>query len=75
MNKTTYKTGLEFLRDPSTTAAEIAEIISAGHPPFGSVDCCKVACSNCWLAWLTTGEPPKPSVQNIKEDSANDYNG
>ena len=58
MEKASHKTGLEFLKDPSTTAGEIAEIIGAGHPPFGAVDCGKTTCGNCWLAWLTTGEPP-----------------
>jgi len=56
------KTGIEILKDPYTTAGEIADILANGHPPFctGEVQCCKVSCRECWLAWLTTGEPPKP---------------
>ena len=56
------KTGMEFLKNPGTTAGEIADILGEGHPPFGpgtKVDCSHVTCRECWLAWLTTGEPPK----------------
>lgn len=56
------KTGLEFLKNPGTTAGEIAEALGKGHPPFEpgtNVDCSHVTCRECWLAWLTTGEPPK----------------
>lgn len=56
------KTGLEFLKNPGTTAGEIAEVLGKGHPPFDpgiGVDCDHVTCTECWLAWLTTGEPPK----------------
>jgi len=28
------KTGLEIIKDPDTTAGEIAAIIGKGHPPF-----------------------------------------
>ena len=55
------KTGLEIIKALDTTAGEIAEIISKGHPPFeegGSVACDLVTCGQCWLAWLTTGKPP-----------------
>ena len=47
---------------PYTTAGEIADILVNGHPPFcqgQSVDCSHVSCRECWLSWLTTGEPPK----------------
>ncbi|MGI6326174.1 MAG: hypothetical protein ACOX1U_04280 [Saccharofermentanales bacterium] len=57
------KTGLEIIKALDTTAGEIAEIISKGHPPFeegGSVACDLVTCEQCWLAWLTTGKPPIP---------------
>ena len=58
------KTGLEILKDPYTTAGEIADILANGHPPFcqgNAVECSRVSCRECWLAWLTTGEPPKPT--------------
>lgn len=56
------KTGLEFLKNPGTTAGEIAEVLGKGCPPFqpgAKTDCSHVTCRECWLAWLTTGEPPK----------------
>lgn len=52
-------TGLELLKNPATTAEEIADIISAACPPIGPVACDKHSCRECWLAWLLTGEPPK----------------
>lgn len=58
------KTGLEIIKALDTTAGEIAEIISKGHPPFaddGAVACDLVTCEQCWLAWLTTGKPPVPA--------------
>ena len=58
------KTGLETIKALDTTAGEIAEIISKGHPPFeegGAVACDLVTCKQCWLAWLTTGKPPIPT--------------
>ena len=58
------KTGLEIIKALDTTAGEIAEIISKGHPPFedgGAVACDLVTCEQCWLAWLTTGKPPIPA--------------
>ena len=58
------KTGLEIIKALDTTAGEIANIISKGHPPFegcGSVACDLVTCEQCWLAWLTTGKPPIPT--------------
>lgn len=58
------KTGLEIIKALDTTAGEIAEIISKGHPPFadgGAVACDLVTCEQCWLAWLTTGKPPVPT--------------
>ena len=56
------KTGLEFLKAPGTTAGEIAEVLGKGHPPFEpgtQVACDSFTCRECWLAWLTTGQPPK----------------
>ena len=58
------KTGLEIIKALDTTAGEIAEIISKGHPPFeegGAVACDLVTCKQCWLEWLTTGKPPIPT--------------
>lgn len=58
------KTGLEIIKALDTTAGEIAEIISKGHPPFAdgvAVACDLVTCEQCWLAWLTTGKPPVPT--------------
>jgi len=55
------RTGLEILKDPSSTAGEIADILAHGHPPFYEekpVACCHISCRDCWLAWLTTGKPP-----------------
>ena len=59
------KTGLEFLKNPYTTAGEIAKALSNGHPPFpeGTVACDSVTCEECWLAWLTTGKAPKPKAE------------
>lgn len=47
------QTGLEFLRTAS--AEEIAKVLSAGHPPVGTVHCDCTSCERCWLAWLTIG--------------------
>lgn len=52
-------TGLEFIKAPGTTAGEIADIISQPCPPIVPAECDRLSCRECWLAWLTTGEPPK----------------
>lgn len=52
-------TGLELLRTASTTADEIADIISEHCPPVTPGSCDQLSCRACWLAWLTAGEPPK----------------
>lgn len=52
-------TGLEIIRAPGTTAEQIADIVSEHCPPITIEHCDKIACRKCWLAWLTTGEPPK----------------
>ncbi len=52
-------TGLEFLKAPTTTAGEIADIISEHCPPVVPANCDRLSCRECWLAWLTTGKPPK----------------
>lgn len=51
-------TGLEFIKAPGTTAGEIADIVSRPCPPVVPHDCDRFSCRECWLAWLTTGEPP-----------------
>lgn len=60
-------TGLELLKAPSTTAGEIADIISKSCPPELPVSCDDISCRDCWLAWLTgAGLPEKtepPSEQ------------
>lgn len=52
-------TGLELIKTPTATAGEIADIISEHCPPVVPEDCDRLACRECWLSWLTTGEPPK----------------
>lgn len=52
-------TGLELIKAPETTAGEIADLISAQCPPIVPSDCDRLSCRECWLAWLTTGAPPK----------------
>lgn len=57
--------GLEFLKAPDTTAGEIADIISQPCPPIVPGECDKLSCRECWLAWLTVGEPlsePCPGI-------------
>lgn len=61
-------TGLEFLRASGTTVEEIADVVSAPCPPYGSaIECDHVSCRECWLAWLTTGEPPKEEGPSDKQ--------
>lgn len=60
-------TGMEFLR--SSTPEEIAEVIAFGHPPFcegNEVECDRTTCKLCWLAWLTTGQKPKPTRELLR---------
>lgn len=52
-------TGLELIKAPTTTAGEIADIISEHCPPVVPPDCDHLSCRECWLAWLVNGEPPK----------------
>lgn len=64
-------TGLEIIKAPGTTAGEIADIISKPCPPIIPAECDKLSCRECWLAWLTTGEPPKekgPSDEQTAPD-------
>ena len=54
------RNGLDILRSRSTMPKEIAAIIANGHPPFeeGEVQCDRISCEECWLAWLTAGKVP-----------------
>lgn len=49
-------TGLEILRNPDTTAEQIADIIAEHCPPVTHEHCDKLPCRECWLAWLTKVE-------------------
>ena len=59
--------GLDLLRSPKTTADEIADIVSAQCPPVVPENCDALSCRECWLAWLTTGEPPKEKGPSDKQ--------
>lgn len=64
-------TGLEFIKAPGTTAGEIADIISQPCPPIVPAECDRLSCRECWLAWLTTGEPvsePCPGIITPKAE-------
>lgn len=60
-------TGLELLKAPGTTAGEIADIVSVPCPPVAPTECDRFSCRECWLAWLTTGEPPKAEGPSDKQ--------
>lgn len=49
-------TGLELIKAPGATSGEIADIISQQCPPNSPTLCDGVACKECWLSWLVTGE-------------------
>lgn len=59
--------GLDLLKSPEATAAEIADIVSAQCPPVVPENCDAFSCRECWLAWLTTGEPPKEKGPSDKQ--------
>ena len=64
-------TGLEIIKAPDTTVEQIADIIAEHCPPVAPKHCDKLSCRKCWLAWLTTGEPPKekrPSDEQTAPD-------
>lgn len=60
-------TGIEIIKAPSTTAEEIADIIFEHCPPVCPTECDHLACRECWLSWLTTGEPPKTEGPSDKQ--------
>lgn len=62
-------TGLELLKAPGTTAGEIADIIAEHCPPVVPTECDRLSCRECWLAWLTTGEPPREAELRAHEDN------
>ena len=59
--------GLDLFRSPKTAADEIADIVSAQCPPVVPENCDAFSCRECWLAWLTTGEPPKEKGPSDKQ--------
>ena len=59
--------GLDLFRSPTTAADEIADIVSAQCPPVVPENCDAFSCRECWLAWLTTGEPPKEKGPSDKQ--------
>ena len=60
-------TGLEILRNPDTTAEQIADIIAEHCPPAVPEHCDRLSCRACWEAWLTTGEPLKKEGPSDKQ--------
>ena len=60
-------TGLEIIRAPGATAEQIADIIAEHCSPVAPERCDKLSCRECWLAWLTTGEPPKEKGPSDKQ--------
>lgn len=60
-------TGIEFLRAPGTTVEQIVDIIAEQCPPIAIAECDGLSCWKCWLAWLTTGEPPKETGPSEKQ--------
>lgn len=60
-------TGIELLRAPGTTVEQIADIIAEQCPPIAIAECDGLSCRRCWLAWLTTGEPPKETGPSDKQ--------
>lgn len=61
-------TGLEFLKYPGTTAGEILDVIAEHCPPVVSTKCDTLFCRECWLAWLTTGKPPRGDSDSEQPD-------
>ncbi|NCB62435.1 MAG: hypothetical protein EOM52_02295 [Clostridia bacterium] len=64
-------TGLEIIKAPTATAGEIADIIAEHCPPVIPTSCDRLACRECWLAWLLTGESAKekgPSDERTTPD-------
>ncbi|MPN07915.1 hypothetical protein SDC9_155187 [bioreactor metagenome] len=60
-------TGIELFKKPSTVAGEIADIVSQPCPPVTPIECEHISCRECWLAWLTTGEPAKEKEPSGKQ--------
>lgn len=60
-------TGLEIIKAPGTTAGEIADIIFRPCPPEIPGECDRLSCRECWLSWLTNGEPSKEKGASDKQ--------
>lgn len=60
-------TGIEIIKAPTTTAGEIADIISKPCPPEVPTDCDDVGCRACWLAWLTGEGVPEKTGPSDKQ--------
>jgi len=58
-------TGLELFNNTSTTAEEIADIVSQPCPPVLLIECDKISCQECWLAWLIKGEPISAVIEGV----------
>lgn len=65
-------TGLEIIKASTTTAGEIADIISKPCPPVIPETCDRLSCRECWLAWLVTGEPPKEKGPSDEQTAPGD---
>lgn len=48
-------TGIELFKKSSTTAGEIADIVSQPCLPETPPECETISCRECWRAWLVTG--------------------
>lgn len=62
--------GIQIIKQPGITAGELADLLSGACPPFcgenSTVHCDRTSCQACWLAWLTTGEPPLTSGEEVQ---------
>lgn len=64
--------GLQIIKQPDITAGELADLISGCCPPYccedSAVNCDDQSCRACWLAWLTTGRPPKGRAKEVERN-------
>ena len=65
-------TGLEIIKAPDITAGEIADIVSQQCPPVIPGTCDRLSCRVCWMAWLTTGKPPKEKGPSDEQTAPGD---
>lgn len=66
--RSTAMTGLDIIRNPATTADQIADIFASGCPPIVSGECRGRQCHECWLAWLTAREVPGEGREHDKTE-------